>query len=68
MELLGNLKNKVEKAKSKDEARGLIEKAGMRLTEAELDMVSGGVLVTGRTERDERGYLDEFDIDYAKID
>ena len=44
MELIGNLKDKVEKAKSKEEARGLIEGAGMRLSTDELDMVAGGFI------------------------
>ncbi len=42
MELMGNLKDKVSKAKDKEEARGLIEKAGMKLTDDELDKVAGG--------------------------
>ncbi len=45
MELLGNLKDRVSKAKNKDEAKGIIEKAGMRLTEDELDKVAGGMYV-----------------------
>lgn len=42
MKLIGNLKNQVEKANSKEEAKGIIEKAGMQLTEDELNMVVGG--------------------------
>ena len=45
MELLGNLKDKVEKAQSKDEAKGIIEKAGMRLSTDELEQVVGGMTV-----------------------
>lgn len=45
MELMGNLKDKVSKAKDKEEARGLIEKAGMKLTDDELDMVAGGQML-----------------------
>ena len=44
MKLIGNLKNQVENAKSKEEAKGIIEKAGMSLTMDELDMVTGGAL------------------------
>ena len=44
MELMGNLKDKVSKAQNKEEARGFIEKAGMRLTDAELEMVAGGAI------------------------
>ena len=32
MKLVGNLKDKVEKANSKEEARDIISKAGMELT------------------------------------
>ena len=46
MELMGNLKDKVSKAQSKEEARGLIEKAGMKLSDNELEMVAGGVIHT----------------------
>ena len=42
MKLIGNLKNQVEKANSKEEAKGIIEKAGMQLTADELEMVTGG--------------------------
>ena len=42
MELTGDLKKQVEAADSKEEVLGLIEKAGMKLTEEELEMVSGG--------------------------
>ena len=45
MELMGNLKDKVSKAQNKEEARGLIEKAGMKLTDDELDMVAGGQML-----------------------
>ncbi len=41
MKLIGNLKNKVEKANSKEEARDIISKAGMDLTMDELDIVVG---------------------------
>ena len=42
MELTGELKNKVEKTETKEEAKEVIEDAGMILTDEELDMVSGG--------------------------
>ncbi len=42
MELTGELKEQVEKAESKEEKKELIEKAGMLLTDDELDEVSGG--------------------------
>ena len=43
MELTGNLKKQVERAETIEEKKRIIEKAGMRLTEAELDAVAGGV-------------------------
>ena len=42
MELIGKLKEKISKAKSKDEAKDIMEDAGMRLTDDELDVVAGG--------------------------
>ena len=42
MKLIGNLKNKVDKAQNKDEAKNLIAEAGMELTMDELEMVAGG--------------------------
>ncbi len=45
MELIGNLKDKVSTAQSKEEARGFIEKAGMKLTDDELEMVAGGQMI-----------------------
>ena len=44
MELIGDLKKQVEQASSKEEARSLIEEAGMQLTDDELEMVAGGDL------------------------
>ena len=45
MKLIGNLKKEVDKARTKVEKRELIEKAGMKLDDSELEMVTGG---TGR--------------------
>ena len=42
MKLIGNLKKKVENAKTKEEARDTIKKAGMLLDDDELEMVTGG--------------------------
>ena len=42
MELTGRLKDSVMNAKTKDEKKGLIEKAGMLLTDDELEHVAGG--------------------------
>ena len=43
MKLIGELKDKVEKAENQEEAKKIIEKAGMELTEEELDQVAGGI-------------------------
>ncbi len=43
MELIGKLKEKISKAKSKDEAKDIMEDAGMRLTDDELGVVAGGM-------------------------
>ena len=42
MELTKELKEKLEKAKNKEEAKKIIEKAGMELTDEEMDQVAGG--------------------------
>ena len=42
MKLIGELKKQVEETKNKEEAKEVIEKAGMELTDEELDQVTGG--------------------------
>ena len=42
MKLTGDLKKTVEKAQTKEEAKDAIKKAGMILTDDELDTVAGG--------------------------
>ncbi len=42
MELIGKLKKDVENSKDIKEARDIMEKAGMRLTDEELQQISGG--------------------------
>ena len=42
MELIGKLKQKAENAAGKEEARELIEEASVKLTDEELEQVSGG--------------------------
>ena len=42
MKLTGNLKKQVEQAAGREEARRLIEQAGIELTDDELEMVAGG--------------------------
>ncbi len=43
MKLTGKLKDKVDKAETKEEAKELIAQAGMELTDEELDSVAGGL-------------------------
>ena len=43
MKLTGELKEKVEKAESKEEAKKILKEAGVELSDAELDQVSGGM-------------------------
>ena len=42
MKLIGNLKEQVESERTKEGKKKLIEKAGMLLTDDELDRVAGG--------------------------
>ena len=42
MELSKELKEKVEKAETNEEAKKILEEAGVALDDAELDQVSGG--------------------------
>lgn len=42
MKLVGELKEKVDKAENIEDAKQLIEDAGMQLTDSELDNVAGG--------------------------
>ena len=42
MNLVGDLKEKVEKAESKEKAKQLIQDAGIELTEEEMEQVAGG--------------------------
>ena len=42
MKLIGELKEKVEKSETKEEAKKVIEDAGMELTDEEMEQVAGG--------------------------
>ena len=42
MKLVGELKNKVEKTETLEDAKKIIEDAGMQLSDEELDTVAGG--------------------------
>lgn len=57
MKLIGNLKEDVSKAQSKEEARELIEKAGMKLTDDELNMVAGRKSVSTPYVTHDNGYI-----------
>ena len=52
MELVGKLKDQVENSSNKEEAKKLIEKAGMKLSDEELSQVSGGRGYTAEEERE----------------
>ena len=43
MKLTGKLKEDVEKAENKEQAKELIAEAGMELTDEEMEQVSGGL-------------------------
>jgi hypothetical protein len=47
MKLTGNLKKQVESAPTREEKREIIKKAGMLLSDDELEQVSGGFLRAG---------------------
>ena len=42
MKLIGHLKNEVEQAENKEEAKQIIREAGMLLDDQEMDQVTGG--------------------------
>ena len=42
MQLTGELKEKLENAESKKEAKKILEEAGVELTDEEMDQVAGG--------------------------
>ena len=69
MKLTGNLKKQVEQAKSKDEARDLIENAGMLLDDGELSAVAGGAFsVAGNsTTRVPPSYVDYCSCDNPEV-
>ncbi len=45
MKLVGELKKQVEETKNKEEAKEILEKAGMELNDEELDQVVGGMKI-----------------------
>lgn len=56
MKLIGNLKKQVENEGTRDGRNKLIEKAGMKLTDEELDKVAGGLQEDGIIIYDGRDY------------
>ena len=46
MELTKELKEKIENAQTKEEAKKIIEEAGITLSDEELDQVAGGQVVS----------------------
>ena len=48
MTLTGKLKEDVEKAENREQAKEIIAKAGMELTDEEMDQVSGGDIPPNR--------------------
>lgn len=49
MKLIGKLKENVEKAENKEQAKKIIKKAGMELTDEEMAAVSGGEVLCVRS-------------------
>ena len=45
MELTKELKEELENAESKEEAKKILEEAGKKLTDEEMDQVSGGLYI-----------------------
>ncbi|MCR5409955.1 MAG: hypothetical protein K6E90_03130 [Lachnospiraceae bacterium] len=45
MKLVGELKDRVEKAEDQEEAKKIIKEAGMELTDEEMDQVAGGMKI-----------------------
>ena len=60
MKLIGELKEKVEKAENQEEAKKIIKDAGMELTDEEMNQVAGGtttILMLSSDNRIQQGKL-----------
>ena len=58
MKLTGKLKEQVEKAETREEAKKIMEEAGISLTDEELDQVAGGLeQFDGEATNTQRGVL-----------
>ena len=55
MKLVGLLKDKVDKAETKEEKKDIIKEAGIELTDEELDGVAGGFILIPDTTRNKPG-------------
>ena len=68
MKLVGDLKDRVEKAENQEEAKKIIEEAGMELTDEEMDQVAGGApRPTIGLQKDKLDDIPPFAQEYAKI-
>ena len=47
MQLTGELKEKVEQAETKEEAKKILKESGLELTDTELDQIAGGLYFGG---------------------
>ena len=54
MKLIGKLKDKVEKAATPEEAKEIINDAGMDLNDEEIDQIAGGSKLTAQTVPDQK--------------
>ena len=63
MKLIGDLKKQVEQANSKEEAKSIIEKLGIILTDKEIDEFTGGS-ITPKNVGQYRVYIDSFKVYY----
>ncbi len=53
MKLVGELKSKVEKTENIEDAKKIIEEAGMQLSDEEMDQVAGGAIMRMRDRENE---------------
>ncbi len=68
MELTGKLKDKMAQAKDKDEAKKIMENAGMKLTDDELDTVAGGMSYCVHTYHGNKAGHPQYGADYNQFE
>ncbi len=66
MKLIGELKKQVESTNTKEEAKDVIENAGMELTDDELEQVAGGYFLYNCTLKGHRFGRDVWDESLGK--